>query len=548
MDVERAVLLHANEDDDELLNDGNQVEAEIQADDPLLMEEESEADMSWYAAVFLVVNAALGAGLLNFPLSFHKSGGILPSVIMQVFLVILITASLLMYIYCTKIFKSQSYQDVVIALCGWKVGVSCGVLVIIYSFITNVTFLLVICDQWEKFIQLLNPSYVTNPPWYFDRRFFITISSFLLILPFSYTKKIDFLKYPSSLGVLVMVYLVFLVVVKYFTGIDGAKVGPVRAKPEHIYDIILDMPTICFGYQCHLNIVPIYQSTQGATKGHTFSKTIFASMIICFAVYTLFSIFGYLTFGSCVQADVLMCYVPTPEVLTAVVGVAIKMFVSYPLQLYVGRQVAEDLIMLLVAKKVDFTSKKSNNSNNTNNDVVDNSSMNSTNNNTNNDVVDNSSMSSTNNNTNTSNRNNISNFITSSTNNNILTTPTNNNNILPNNNTTTMSTKQRWEVVVRGVVVTLWFVASLFISLFVSDIDRVIPLLGAMAALFIFVYPGICMIRLLTTRPLLIDRPTFKTILIITSATILLIGVFIFGVTITNLFTDSTPASDLICA
>ena len=42
------------------------------------------ADMSWYAAVFLVVNAALGAGLLDFPLSFHKSGGILLSMILQV--------------------------------------------------------------------------------------------------------------------------------------------------------------------------------------------------------------------------------------------------------------------------------------------------------------------------------------------------------------------------------------------------------------------------------------------------------------------------------
>lgn len=31
---------------------------------------------SWYAAVFLIINAALGAGLLNFPQAFDRAGGI----------------------------------------------------------------------------------------------------------------------------------------------------------------------------------------------------------------------------------------------------------------------------------------------------------------------------------------------------------------------------------------------------------------------------------------------------------------------------------------
>ena len=31
---------------------------------------------SWYASIFLVVNAALGAGLLNFPAAYDQSGGL----------------------------------------------------------------------------------------------------------------------------------------------------------------------------------------------------------------------------------------------------------------------------------------------------------------------------------------------------------------------------------------------------------------------------------------------------------------------------------------
>lgn len=41
------------------------------------------AGSSWYASVFLVVNAGLGAGLLNFPAEYHQCGGIVVAVSIQ---------------------------------------------------------------------------------------------------------------------------------------------------------------------------------------------------------------------------------------------------------------------------------------------------------------------------------------------------------------------------------------------------------------------------------------------------------------------------------
>jgi len=40
--------------------------------------------ISWYFAVFLIVNAALGAGLLNFAKAFDNAGGILYSSLIQI--------------------------------------------------------------------------------------------------------------------------------------------------------------------------------------------------------------------------------------------------------------------------------------------------------------------------------------------------------------------------------------------------------------------------------------------------------------------------------
>ena len=39
--------------------------------------------ISWYFAVFLIVNAALGAGVLNFAKAYDSAGGILISSLMQ---------------------------------------------------------------------------------------------------------------------------------------------------------------------------------------------------------------------------------------------------------------------------------------------------------------------------------------------------------------------------------------------------------------------------------------------------------------------------------
>ena len=48
------------------------------------VEHKNENGISWYFAVFLIVNAALGAGLLNFPKSFDNAGGILVSTVFHI--------------------------------------------------------------------------------------------------------------------------------------------------------------------------------------------------------------------------------------------------------------------------------------------------------------------------------------------------------------------------------------------------------------------------------------------------------------------------------
>ena len=60
--------------------------------------------ISWYFAVFLIVNAALGAGLLNFAKAFDNAGGIFYSSLIQIVNIYFITR-----IHLTRYYNLKFY-------------------------------------------------------------------------------------------------------------------------------------------------------------------------------------------------------------------------------------------------------------------------------------------------------------------------------------------------------------------------------------------------------------------------------------------------------
>merc|ERR1712150_265894 len=53
----------------------------------------------------------------------------------------------------------------------------------------------------------------------------------------------------------------------------------------------------------------------------------------------------------------------------------------------------------------------------------------------------------------------------------------------------------RKELIVRYVCVTVWFFLSLILALVIPNIGDVIKLLGSLAAVFIFIFPGLCLFK-----------------------------------------------------
>ncbi|XP_072320883.1 sodium-coupled neutral amino acid transporter 7 [Eucyclogobius newberryi] len=413
---------------------------------PYIQTEQRSSGVSSIGAVFIVVNAALGAGLLNFPAAFSMAGGVTAGVILQMFMLIFIISGLVILGYCSQVSNESTYQEVVRATCGKVTGILCEVAIAIYTFGTCIAFFIVIGDQLDRLIEATNEDGSVSTRWYMDRKFTIPVTAVLVILPLSIPKEIGFQKYASAISVIGTWYVTIVVIIKYMLPDKNNMPGYIPVSSTSWTAVFNAMPTICFGFQCHVSCVPVFNSmTKKEIKPWGLVVTL--SMIICLFVYIGTGVCGFLTFGSSVQQDVLMSYPPNDiAVAIARAFIVVCVVTSYPILHFCGRAVIEGLWLRFQGEQVEVCVRR----------------------------------------------------------------------------------EQR-----RRILQTLvWFIVTLVLALFIPDIGRVISLIGGLAACFIFVFPGLCLMQVKLSET--DNRSTSWHGMIIFGVVMVTLGAFIFGLTTSN--------------
>ncbi|XP_050409346.2 sodium-coupled neutral amino acid transporter 7-like [Patella vulgata] len=292
---------------------------------------------SWFSSSFLMVNEALGGALFNFPAAYDQAGGVVVAISIQSIFLVFIVAAIMILAYCSDLSDAATYQDVVLSVCGKKTQTGAAICLFCYCFGACITFLIIIGDQWEEFFLFVSEeTYCHGRPVYMDRRFTIVVTSILFILPLCFPKRIDFLTYASFVGVAGILYLMVIVAVKYFLQDPSDKPTYVKTKPDNWMDIFLVIPEICFAYQCHVSIIPIYSCMEKRNLKE-FSKTVSVAMVLCVLFYTVTGILGYLQFGHRITSDIILSFDPDTTVVIAVVLIAVKTYTTYPILLFCGR-------------------------------------------------------------------------------------------------------------------------------------------------------------------------------------------------------------------
>nr|XP_046251034.1 putative sodium-coupled neutral amino acid transporter 8a isoform X2 [Scatophagus argus] len=278
-------------------------------------------------AIFIMLKSALGAGLLNFPWAFERAGGIRSAVTVELVSLVFLISGLIILGYSSSISGQCTYQAVVKEVCGPAIGqLLCGSL---YELVTGL------------------PESEMPYHFYTDQRFTLVLLCVLLILPLSIPKEISIQKYISVLGTLAATYMTTAIVIKYHTMPSVlVHIAPLYSSGISSWASMFSViPTICFGFQCHEASIAIYSSMENQRLSHWVFISV-VSMIFCLVIYSLTGVYGYLTFGKDVKADILMSY-SGDDVLMLIARLlfGVSIITIYPIILLLGRSVIQDPLM-----------------------------------------------------------------------------------------------------------------------------------------------------------------------------------------------------------
>lgn len=123
----------------------------------------------------------------------------------------------------------------------------------IKCFGVGVSYMIIIGDLMPKVFIGLFAGAVAENPYLGERNFWIT-AFMLVIIPLSFLKKLDSLKYTSIVALVSIGYLVILVIYHFST--DRLKdMNEIRVvEPESAVAFLSTLPVVVFAYTCHQNV------------------------------------------------------------------------------------------------------------------------------------------------------------------------------------------------------------------------------------------------------------------------------------------------------
>lgn len=164
-----------------------------------------------------------------------------------------------------------------------------------------------------------------------DRRFWVT-AFMLIVIPLSFLRRLDSLKYTSVIALVSIAYLVVLVVYHYSEGDTLPDRGPVHwFRWQGVVPTLASFPVIVFAYTCHQNMFSILNELSHPIPVRT-TSVVTASIGTAAAIYVLVAMTGYLSFGSSVLGNIIAQYHPSVASTIGRAAIVVLVMFSYPLQ------------------------------------------------------------------------------------------------------------------------------------------------------------------------------------------------------------------------
>lgn len=200
-----------------------------------------------------LANTILGTGMLAMP-SAMASVGLIPGIFVILFSAIASGLGLYFLSCCARHTNGRHASFFAISKLTWpKMAVVFDLAIAIKCFGVAISYLIIIGDLMPQVIL----SFFENSKdstILMDRRFWITLFMIIAILPLSFLRKLDSLKYTSIVALIAVIYLCAIVVEHYFAS-DFVPPPDGSVKLVDISSTFLSrLPVFVFAFTCHQNV------------------------------------------------------------------------------------------------------------------------------------------------------------------------------------------------------------------------------------------------------------------------------------------------------
>ncbi|TGO44221.1 hypothetical protein BOTNAR_0893g00030 [Botryotinia narcissicola] len=287
---------------------------------------------SWISSNVNLLNTIVGAGTLAMPLAMSHMGILLGTFVI-IWSGMMAAFGLYLQSRCARYLDRGTASFFALSQITYpNAAVIFDAAIAIKCFGVGVSYLIIIGDLMPGVATGFSQG-AESMPILMDRKFWITVFMFVVI-PLSYLRRLDSLKYTSIVALVSIGYLVILVVYHFVKGDTMADRGPIRGVEwAGIVPTLQSFPVIVFAYTCHQNMFSILNEIKDNSPKRT-TGVVAASIGSAASIYVLVAITVYLSFGNAVKGNIVGMYIPSTASTIAKAAIVILVMFSYPLQVH----------------------------------------------------------------------------------------------------------------------------------------------------------------------------------------------------------------------
>ncbi|XP_039527911.1 probable sodium-coupled neutral amino acid transporter 6 isoform X3 [Pimephales promelas] len=283
---------------------------------PLLAQDVQVRGASFMSSAFNLMNAIMGSGILGLSYAMANTGIIGFSILLLVVSSLAVYSIHLLLLLCDKtgINSYEALGEKAFNRPG-KILVACTIL--IQNIGAMSSYLFILKSEMPAAITGFM-STESSGKWFENGVILLILVTVIVVLPLALLPKIGFLGYTSSLAFFFMLFFTVVVVVKKWSipcplplnstmslSLNTSECTPqlfaISSKSAYA------VPTMAFSFLCHTAVLPIYCELHRPTKRRMQNVTN-VSIFLSFVVYLISALFGYLTFYTHVESELLLGY------------------------------------------------------------------------------------------------------------------------------------------------------------------------------------------------------------------------------------------------